>query len=167
MKTALVSSELDAYRASFEQEGALTSKLLRAYPESKVDVRPSADAATPCEIAWTIVITLLVVPRILAGRLVPEEMPEPPKAWAELIAAFEKTLKESRAQLEALDDTAMNGMVTALVGKDTIGEVRRGDLLRMFLHDQIHHRGQLAMQLRIAGGPVPAIYGGSKDEPWF
>jgi uncharacterized damage-inducible protein DinB len=37
----------------------------------------------------------------------------------------------------------------------------------MFLHDQIHHRGQLTVHLRMAGGRVPSIYGPSKDEPWF
>jgi uncharacterized damage-inducible protein DinB len=30
----------------------------------------------------------------------------------------------------------------------------------------IHHRGQLAAYLRPMGSKVPAIYGGSADEPW-
>jgi uncharacterized damage-inducible protein DinB len=30
----------------------------------------------------------------------------------------------------------------------------------------IHHRGQLAAYIRSMGGKVPAIYGGSADEPW-
>ena len=35
------------------------------------------------------------------------------------------------------------------------------------LSDQIHHRGQLTVYLRMIGGKVPAIYGPSSDEPWF
>jgi len=34
------------------------------------------------------------------------------------------------------------------------------------LRHQIHHRGQLSMHLRPMGAKVPAIYGGSADEPF-
>jgi uncharacterized damage-inducible protein DinB len=34
------------------------------------------------------------------------------------------------------------------------------------LHDQIHHRGQFSVYLRMVGGKVPSIYGPSGDEPW-
>ena len=59
-----------------------------------------------------------------------------------------------------------------------IGQVRKGyyslkiapvsvkDLVWGMLHDQIHHRGQLSVYLRIVGGKVPSIYGPSADEPW-
>jgi uncharacterized damage-inducible protein DinB len=94
-------------------------------------------------------------------------MPEAPKAWPELLAAFDRTFAATRTQLAALDDAAMNGTVATLVGPNTMGEVRRADALRMFLHDQVHHRGQLSVHLRMAGGPVPSIYGPSKDEPWY
>ena len=32
--------------------------------------------------------------------------------------------------------------------------------------DSIHHRGQLSVYIRPAGGKVPSIYGPSGDEPW-
>jgi uncharacterized damage-inducible protein DinB len=32
------------------------------------------------------------------------------------------------------------------------------------LHDQIHHRGQLTVYVRMAGGMVPSIYGPSADD---
>jgi len=35
------------------------------------------------------------------------------------------------------------------------------------LLDQIHHRGQLSIYMRIAGAKVPSIYGPSADEPWI
>jgi uncharacterized damage-inducible protein DinB len=34
------------------------------------------------------------------------------------------------------------------------------------LMDSIHHRGQMSVYLRCAGGKVPSIYGPSADEPW-
>jgi uncharacterized damage-inducible protein DinB len=35
------------------------------------------------------------------------------------------------------------------------------------LCDQIHHRGQFSVYLRMADGKVPSIYGPSLDEPWM
>jgi uncharacterized damage-inducible protein DinB len=39
-----------------------------------------------------------------------------------------------------------------------------GDILRGFLYDAVHHRGQLTTYLRPMGGKVPSIYGPSGDE---
>jgi uncharacterized damage-inducible protein DinB len=41
-------------------------------------------------------------------------------------------------------------------------------VLRTFvMNHMIHHRGQLAAFYRIAGVPVPSLYGPSKDEQTF
>ncbi|MCU0242523.1 MAG: DinB family protein [Vicinamibacteria bacterium] len=37
--------------------------------------------------------------------------------------------------------------------------------LPCFVSIAIHHRGQLSTSIRIVGGKVPSIYGGSADEP--
>ena len=36
----------------------------------------------------------------------------------------------------------------------------------MMICDRIHHRGQLSVYVRMAGGKVPSIYGPSADDPW-
>jgi uncharacterized damage-inducible protein DinB len=48
-----------------------------------------------------------------------------------------------------------------------MGKLRKGDILWMFLYDQIHHRGQLSIYNRMVGAKVPSIYGPSADEPWM
>jgi uncharacterized damage-inducible protein DinB len=160
-------SELDAYRATFAQEGEITKKLLRAFPPEKVDLRPVEGAQSARELAWTMTITLLVIERILAGRLMPEPFADPPPDWAGLLATFDRTVEDAKTRIATLDDDAMNGLVDTVTGPGATGQVRRADLLRMFLHDQVHHRGQLSVLLRMAGAKVPSIYGPSKDEPWF
>ena len=167
MQTTLIHTEVDACRAAFAQEGEITKKLLRAFPADKADARPTETAQTTREIAWMLVLGMMLVEPILAGRLMPAPQPEPAANWQDLLDAFERTLSATNARLASLDDAAMNGMVETMVGPHTPGEARRGDVLRMFLHDQIHHRGQLSVHLRMAGGRVPSIYGPSKDEPWF
>jgi uncharacterized damage-inducible protein DinB len=47
-----------------------------------------------------------------------------------------------------------------------MGDVPKMQALWMFLCDQIHHRGQFSVYLRMADGKVPSIYGPSADEPW-
>ena len=166
MQTTL-RTEADAYRDAFAHEGEITKKLLRAFPADRVDARPCESAQTTREIAWMLVIGMMVVEPVIAGRLLPEGQPPPPPSWQEIVDGFEQTLEATKARIAPLDDAAMNGMITTLVGPNTVGEARRGDMLRMFLHDQIHHRGQLSVHLRMAGGRVPSIYGPSKDEPWY
>jgi len=167
MQTTAIHTEADAYRDAFAHEGEITKKLLRAFPEDRVDERPCESAQTTREIAWMLVLGMMVVEPVLAGRLLPEGQPAPPARWQDIVDGFERTLEATKPKIATLDDAAMNGMITTLVGPNTVGEARRGDMLRMFLHDQIHHRGQLSVHLRMAGGRVPSIYGPSKDEPWF
>jgi uncharacterized damage-inducible protein DinB len=61
----------------------------------------------------------------------------------------------------------MNETVQFPVGRDQVAPLRRGDVLWMFLYDGIHHRGQVSVYQRIAGGKVRSIYGPSADEAWF
>jgi len=35
------------------------------------------------------------------------------------------------------------------------------------LMDQVHHRGQLSVYLRLVGAKVPSIYGPTADETWM
>jgi uncharacterized damage-inducible protein DinB len=160
-------TELDAHRAAFAQEGALTKRVLRAFPENKIDDRPCSSAQSAREIAWTTVVTMMVVDPILAGELTLGGLPEAPKSWKEILDTFDRTLEATEAKVAQLADGEMNGMVKMPIGPNKIGTLRRGDALRMALHDQIHHRGQLSVLLRMAGGKVPSIYGPSGDEPWF
>ncbi|MEP7027288.1 MAG: DinB family protein [Candidatus Eisenbacteria bacterium] len=162
-----VQTELDSYRAAFKAEGATSRRLLSAFPEARVDARPAPSAQPAREVAWTMVLTMMVVDPILAGELMPTGMPPAPDKWSDLLAAFDETHAATLAKLAKLDDAALSGPVKMPIGPGTIGEMRRGDALRMFLNDQIHHRGQLSVHLRMAGGKVPSIYGPSGDEAWF
>ena len=58
------------------------------------------------------------------------------------------------------------GAVDADALLESRSDLRRLDVLWFLLNDQIHHRGQFSVYLRMAGAKVPSIYGPSKDEPW-
>ena len=66
-----------------------------------------------------------------------------------------------------MPDEKLMETVKFFVAPKTMGDVRRMDVLWSLLHDEIHHRGQFSIYLRMAGGKVPSIYGPSADEPWM
>lgn len=83
-----------------------------------------------------------------------------------LISEYEEHYHALQAKLARLDDTTW-GRPAWLVGedreillKDTVG-----GLLWLALFDAVHHRGQLSVYIRPAGGLVPSIYGPSRDTP--
>ena len=53
------------------------------------------------------------------------------------------------------------------VGPKQLGDYTRLEFCWFLLHDEIHHRGQFSIYLRMAGAKVPSIYGPSADEPWM
>ena len=64
-------------------------------------------------------------------------------------------------------DDALHGTVKFFVAPGTLGDIPKIQFLWFLGCDQIHHRGQMSVYLRMAGGKVPSIYGPSADEPWF
>jgi uncharacterized damage-inducible protein DinB len=71
------------------------------------------------------------------------------------------------ALVEQMPDSQTGDTVKFFTGPKTLGDIPKLDFLWFLLCDQIHHRGQFSVYLRMAGGKVPSIYGPSGDEPWF
>ena len=65
-----------------------------------------------------------------------------------------------------MPDERLLESVKFFTGPKTLGDVRRLDFAWFLLMDEIHHRGQFSIYLRMADGIVPSIYGPSGDEPW-
>ena len=65
-----------------------------------------------------------------------------------------------------MPESRLDETVTFVTGPGTTGPVGIHDMLWFMLLDSVHHRGQLSVYVRMAGGKVPSIYGPSADEPW-
>jgi uncharacterized damage-inducible protein DinB len=160
-------SEKDQYLSVFQREAHTTLNVLRGYPREKSELKPAEKLRTARELAWMLVLNQMVVVPVLAGNLQPGMMPKPPATWDEVVQAFEKAHRESLSRLEDLDEGELGGSMPFATGPKQMGEMRVGDALWFFLHDTIHHRGQLSVYLRIANGRMPSIYGPTADEPWY
>ena len=72
---------------------------------------------------------------------------------------FQKETDEVKKRLEELPEENLNKTIEFGGTK-----FQAGDFLLMMICDQINHRGQMTVYIRLAGGLVPSIYGTSADD---
>jgi uncharacterized damage-inducible protein DinB len=156
---------------TYEEEHATTMKVLRAYPTDKLDLRPHAMCKTARELAWVFVVERGLGTRAFhnafASGGVSGEIPKPPESWDALLGALEQAHKEFGDLVRSTSEDDLAKPVKFFTGPKTLGDFPRIRLLWFLLHDQIHHRGQFSIYLRMADGKVPSIYGPTADEPWM
>jgi uncharacterized damage-inducible protein DinB len=161
-------TEKEMFLASFEREFATTLKVLKAYPSDKGDLKPHERSMSARELAWIFVVEQqVIVDGALAGAIDFSKMTPAPATMHDVIAAYERIQPATVSKVKQASEAALNKTVKFPVAPKTMGDLRVMDVLWGMMHDQIHHRGQLSVYLRMAGGKVPSIYGPSADEPWM
>ena len=154
-----------AFLRTYEQEHARTRRLLESYPADKTDLRPHERSSPAMMLGWMFVLEeRLMLKAVRREPTMGGGMPPAPDSWADVIAAFDEVHTELTASLNEAKD--LEGSTQFMVGPKQVGDYTIEDFLWFMLHDQIHHRGQLSVYTRMAGGKVPSIYGPSADEPW-
>lgn len=156
---------------AYDREHAITMRVLRAYPEDQLDLKPHPKSNSARHVAWTFVMERGLGTRVwndaFAGGLPSGGTPpKPPERWSELLDQLEQAHVAFRELVAGASDDDLAKKVHFFVAPKTMGEISRLEWIWFLLHDQIHHRGQLSVYLRMAGGKVPSIYGPSADEPW-
>ncbi len=162
----------EEFLTTYDREHATTMRVLRAYPPDKLDLRPAPVLKTARELAW-----MFVLERGLGTKVWHDEfakkgpaggaLPEPPQKWDDLLAALEKATRDFRSLVASASEADLSQTVHFFTGPKTMGEYTRRNWLWFLLSDEIHHRGQFSIYLRMAGGKVPSIYGPTYDEPWM
>ena len=155
----------------YDREHETTMKVLRAYPEDQLDFKPHPTSQSARELAWLFAkerrLGKLLHEDAFAHEMPSGKPPPPPETWSELLATLERMHQEYRALIAATPEEKLSQTIRFFVGPKTMGDIPRLVICWWLLHDQIHHRGQLSVYLRMVGGKVPSIYGPSLDEPWF
>lgn len=161
-------SEKQAFLDAWTREGATTLKVLRAYPEAKTDLKPHPTLRSAKDLAWAFVFEGIGGSQAVQGEMKfpPPNMPPMPSTWQGMIGEVEKALQVMTDKVRQVDEQQLNTTVKFVTGPRQMSDLRRLDVLWFLLNDQIHHRGQFSVYLRMAGGRVPAIYGPSADEKW-
>lgn len=158
----------ELFSAAYRAEHATTRKVLHAFPPEQADFQPHPRASTARRLAWTFVVEEGGMLAALRGAfaLPAGGFPPAPDDWAAILGAFDAQHDPMLAALAEATDDRLLAPVRFFTGPGQLGDVPTHQLLWFFLHDQIHHRGQLSVYLRLVGGRVPSIYGPSADEPW-
>ena len=166
-----MSNAKQAFLDVYDKEHATTMRVLRAYPPDQLDLKPSEKSKTARELAWIFVLERGLGTAVWHDQLAQGKMtgkpPAPPQDWDELLGALEKAHADFRDLVASASEEDLNGTVHFLVAPKTMGPYSRIDWIWFLLHDQIHHRGQFSVYLRIAGASVPSIYGPTAEEPWI
>jgi uncharacterized damage-inducible protein DinB len=166
-----IPSSKQQFLTVYDREHATTMRVLRAYPDDKLSLRPHAMCKTARELAWVFVLERGLGTMVFNDEfkdMDPSgEAPTPPESWSELLAALDAAHQDFGNLIRATPDDEMNRLVTFFTAPKTMGQITRTEWIWFLLHDQIHHRGQFSIYLRMADGKVPAIYGPSGDEPWM
>ncbi len=155
---------------SYAREHETTMRVLRAYPTDKLELRPHAKCKNARELAWMFAMERAFATMVVSGQFgqqAPMEPPLPPESWDELLVNVEQAYQGFMAMLSGADDAWFLETVPFLAGKDKPIRVPRLGFLQIMLADEIHHRGQFSIYLRMADGRVPSIYGPTADEPWM
>jgi uncharacterized damage-inducible protein DinB len=161
-----------ALLGEFSQEMEGTRKVLERIPDDKWDFKPYAKSGT---LGWMAghVATLpgWAAMTIQTDSLdyAPVDGPSytPPKTSnsKELLAAFDKSVAETKAALASVSDADLMKPWTLLAGGKEIFVMPKVACIRgMVFNHLIHHRGQLTTYLRALDIPVPGLYGPSADE---
>ena len=158
--------QLDDFLRTWEMEFRTTLHLFSAYPANRLQFRPHEIARTAAELMWTIVREEEeFINGSLRGKFAWKEVPAP-KTKDALVRELKKRHEAAVKKVKQAGEALFSKQVPFFVAKGKIAPVSVKDLVWGMLHDQIHHRGQLSVYLRIVGGKVPSIYGPSADEPW-
>lgn len=152
----------------FAKEYATTLRVLNAFPPDHASYRPHERSDTALKLAWRFAMENNLALAALRGPVeVTGELPPPPPDFADVVAAYRTSAAALLETLDTTPDARFGETVKFPTGPKQMGDVPVGELLWFTLMDSIHHRGQLSVYVRCAGGKVPSIYGPSADEPWM
>lgn len=162
---------VDALLPEFDHEMTTTRKLLERVPDDRRDWKPHARSFSLGQLAehvatipsWGLV-TLTQSEFDVGGSPPPQEM----RARAELLAAFDKQVADTRAALAGRTDAELMAPWALKRNGQVIFSMPKAAVWRSFVVNHlVHHRGQLSVYLRLLDVPVPSIYGPSADEAAF
>ncbi|MES2213386.1 MAG: DinB family protein [Patescibacteria group bacterium] len=144
-----------------EKEFATTIKVLEAYPEGQDSFRPHERSSDAMKLVSTFVFEMYLLDGYLFG-----EKADPakfknykPANVKAAISDFKNETNAIKEKMEKMSDDELNKVIS-FAGRTFTGV----DFAFMMICDQIHHRGQLSVYIRMAGGLVPSIYGPSADD---
>jgi len=161
---------IEFFKQQFIEEAATTRKMLSRVPDDKLDYKPHEKSM----VMKSLVTHLADLPGWVHFTLTTDELDfqsgyEQPDINnnKQLLEYFEKRYNDGLSALVAENEKGMDKPWTLRNGETVYATNPKIDVLRMSLSQQIHHRAQLGVYLRLLNIPIPGSYGPSADENSF
>lgn len=161
---------IDFFKQQFEEEGATTRKFLERVPDDQFDYKPHEKSM----VMKYLVTHLADLPGWIHFTMTTDEL-DFAKGYdqpdinnnKELLAFFDKRYKEGLSVLVPENEKLLDKPWTLRNGERIYSTDPKADVIKMSLSQQIHHRAQLGVYLRLLNVPIPGSYGPSADENNF
>jgi uncharacterized damage-inducible protein DinB len=157
-------NELEMFLSAWEREAANTVKLLKALPPAQYDFRPDAGGRSLGELAWHLAEgDAYISSGIDRGEFTRDVKPpniERPRSVDALAPGYERVHREAVARIQKLTPADLDRTIAFFTRPMTIRDL----LWDAILAHGVHHRGQLSLMCRLAGGQAPGLYGPNREE---
>jgi uncharacterized damage-inducible protein DinB len=161
---------IEFFKKQFVDEGATTRKMLVRIPDDKWDYKPHPKSMELKRLATH----LADLPGWIHMTFTTDEIDfakpyEQPQinTTKELMDYFEKRYAEGLSTLVPENEVLLDKPWTLRNGDTIYSSDPKIDVLRMSFSQQIHHRAQLGVYLRLLDIAIPGSYGPSADESAF
>ena len=157
--------ELQTFISFWNNEAKKTADLLRTLPADQYDFRPDPEARSLGELAWHLAeVDAYPTWSIEQGGFQPGARPqgmERPRSIEALAPGYERIHAESVERVQRLTSADLDRKLRYFTDKEMpIRQLLWGAVL----FHMIHHRGQLSILCRLAGGTVPSIFGPNREQ---
>ena len=154
----------------FVEEGTITRKMLSRIPDSAWNFKPHEKSMVMSALATHLAdlpgwIHMAITSDELDFATNPEQAPL--NNSKELMDYFEKRYQGGLSQLVAENEAVLGKTWTLRNGETIYWQAPKLEILRTSMSQQIHHRAQLGVYLRLLNIPIPGSYGPSADENDF
>lgn len=161
---------IEFFKQQFIEEGATTRKMLSRIPEDKFDYKPHPKSMDMKRLTTHIADLPGWAHMTFTSDGIdfaqPYEQPEI-NSKEDLLNYFEKRYADGLSALVPENEKLLYDPWTLRSGEKIFSSDPRIDIIRMSLSQQIHHRAQLGVYLRLLDIPIPGSYGPSADENNF
>ena len=161
---------IDFFKKQFIEEGATTRKMLSRVPEDKFDYKPHQKSMDMKRLTTHIADLPGWIHMTFTSDEIDFSKPyEQPQInnHKDLMNYFEKRYNDGLSTLIPENEKLLEKSWTMRNGSTIYATNPKIEIIRMAFSQQIHHRAQLGVYLRLLNIPIPGSYGPSADENAF
>jgi uncharacterized damage-inducible protein DinB len=156
--------DMKFYLDNWDWESKRTIEVLKALPSDQYDFRPDPKSRSLGEMAWHLAeIEAYMTQGIEKGRFDFDSRPpgiERPRTIEALAPGYERVHRDAVARVQKLTSSDLTRTIKFVDGSDLPVEII---LTGPIAHHLAHHRGQLMLLNRMAGGSNPVVYGPNRE----